>query len=171
MKRRDDPFGHGCFLIYLQIITAVLSTTAAAACEFHGTPWAQPIFARPHGDLVRIFGVSEHPVLKVDTAHDGWDLALPANASVMSSAPGRVSVAGRLGRLGNTVVVHHGNGWETVYGHLARLLVKPGDCVSATTAIGDSGATGLAIEPTLHFGIIFEGKAVDPADYLNLRPN
>lgn len=98
--------------------------------------------------------------------HDGIDILAEANALVASSAKGAVIEAGWDKDLGRYVRVNHDFGIETVYGHLARSFVKPGDQVRKGSPLGLVGNTGRSLGPHLHFEIIFKGKPVDPLPYL-----
>jgi len=98
--------------------------------------------------------------------HDGIDILAAENTLVMSAAKGIVTESGWDPDLGRYVRVNHDFGVETVYGHLARSLVKPGDQLAKGQPLGLVGNTGRSLGPHLHFEIIFKGKPVDPMPYL-----
>ena len=98
--------------------------------------------------------------------HDGIDILAEENALVVSAAKGVVVEAGWDQDLGRYVRVNHDFGFETVYGHLARVLVQTGDQVGKGMSLGLVGNTGRSLGPHLHFEIIFKGKPVDPLPYL-----
>ncbi len=102
----------------------------------------------------------------LEARHDGIDILAAENTVVMSAARGVVTESGWDRDLGRTVRVNHDFGMETVYGHLARAFVRPGDQVRKGSALGLVGNTGRSLGPHLHFEIIFRGEAVDPLPYL-----
>jgi len=102
----------------------------------------------------------------VDTAyHLGYDLSVTKNYPVEASNDGRVAFAGDLGIYGNAVILDHGLGLFTLYGHLSSIDVKVGDSVTKRRAIGKTGETGLAAGDHLHFGIYLDGLAVLPVEW------
>ena len=98
-----------------------------------------------------------HPILKVHRAHLGIDYGAPEGSPVQSIGSGRVLFAGRKGGDGNMVHVRHSNGYETMYLHLSRILVRGGQEVSQGQRIGLVGHTGLATGPHLDFRIKQQG--------------
>ena len=97
--------------------------------------------------------------------HYGFDLASTGGANVTSSNDGVVAFAGDLGIYGNCVIVDHGLGVHTLYGHLSRLDVAEGDRVSKGQSLGRSGSTGLAGGDHLHFAMLVGGEYVDPLEW------
>jgi murein DD-endopeptidase MepM/ murein hydrolase activator NlpD len=103
---------------------------------------------------------------KVSNAtHFGYDLASTSAAPIAAAAAGRVVYADELGIYGNCVLVDHGLGLGTLYGHLSRIDVAPGDTVERGEALGLSGSTGLAGGDHLHFAILVGGAYVDPLEW------
>jgi murein DD-endopeptidase MepM/ murein hydrolase activator NlpD len=100
--------------------------------------------------------------------HHGIDIAIPSGTDVKVARPGKVVKAGWLGVYGLALLVDHGNGVQTLYGHNQKLLTKVGERVEAGDRIAISGNTGRSTGPHLHFEIRFNGKTVDPNRYLPL---
>lgn len=98
--------------------------------------------------------------------HDGIDILAAENTVVVSAAKGVVVESGWDNDLGRYVRVSHDSQFETVYGHLARSFVQPGDQIRKGGVLGLVGNTGRTLGPHLHFEIIFKGVAVDPMPYL-----
>jgi murein DD-endopeptidase MepM/ murein hydrolase activator NlpD len=95
--------------------------------------------------------------------HPGIDLAVPEGSDVRASGGGTVEAAGNDSSYGLFVLLRHPAGYETMYGHLSRLLVTRGDDVRAGQVIALSGNTGRSTAPHLHFEIRHNGRSVDPS--------
>jgi murein DD-endopeptidase MepM/ murein hydrolase activator NlpD len=97
--------------------------------------------------------------------HLGFDLAVTANVPVRAANRGRVVYADYLGIYGNTVIVDHGMGVQSLYAHLSSIEVAPGDEVEQDEPLGRSGMTGLAGGDHLHFTMLVNGQMVTPVDW------
>jgi len=100
-----------------------------------------------------------------EATHYGFDLATTAHGPITASNSGRVIFADDLGIYGGCVVIDHGFGVTSLYGHLSRIDVAPGDTVAKGQTIGLSGATGLAGGDHLHFAILVRDTYVDPVEW------
>lgn len=98
--------------------------------------------------------------------HEGVDIAVGTGVPIGSAGPGTVIVAGWVGGYGNMVVVAHGGGLSTAYGHMSRISVSTGQQVSTGTVLGAVGCTGHCFGPHVHFEVRVNGAAVDPIPYL-----
>ena len=98
--------------------------------------------------------------------HAGVDLAAPVGTTILSTADGVVTDAGRESGYGNVVRVRHEFGFETVYAHLSRIRVKAGQQVSRGVQIGDMGSTGRSTGSHLHYEVRVNGKPQNPMTYL-----
>ena len=99
--------------------------------------------------------------------HPGLDIAAPTGAPVLAAGDGTVTFAGSDPEYGNLVILEHGLGLESRYGHNTRLSVQVGDRVSRGQPIATVGSTGNSTAPHLHFEIHKDGVPVDPRKYLN----
>lgn len=97
--------------------------------------------------------------------HLGFDLASFANAAVVAANKGKVLYAAELGIYGNCVIIDHGMGVQSLYGHLSSFAVKPGDMVEKGQEIGKTGMTGLAAGDHLHFTMLVNGQMVNPIEW------
>jgi len=97
--------------------------------------------------------------------HLGFDLAVTAHIPVIAANRGVVLYAGDLGIYGNCVIVDHGLGVQSLYGHLSSIDVKVGDPVEKGRTMGRSGMTGLAAGDHLHFTMLVNGRAVNPVEW------
>ena len=98
--------------------------------------------------------------------HAGTDVGVPTGTTVRASRAGQVTVAGWLGGYGNCVMIDHGDGVTTVYGHLSEITVSVGEYVDQGERVALSGNTGRSTGPHLHFEIRINGVCVDPEPYL-----
>jgi murein DD-endopeptidase MepM/ murein hydrolase activator NlpD len=112
------------------------------------------------------FGTRRDPFTGRPARHEGLDFAAPAGTPILASAGGRVVAAGASGAYGNAVVIDHGNGLATLYGHASRVFVRPGDLVMPQQAIAAVGSTGRSTGAHLHFEVMRRGIRVEPRDYL-----
>lgn len=112
------------------------------------------------------FGWRNHPITKVRHFHAGIDIAAPHGTPVRAAAAGRVVSAGRMGAYGLAVVIDHGSGYTTWYGHCSKLLVRVGDQVKEGQQIALVGSTGQSTGPHLDFRIKIGEYAVDPLELL-----
>lgn len=112
------------------------------------------------------FGNRLHPVLGVYKMHTGIDIAGAGcnGKNVVAAADGKVITAGWISGYGNTIVIDHGGGITTLYGHSQKLLVKVGQQVKKGDKIMLVGMTGYATGPHLHFEVRENGKYVNPLD-------
>lgn len=113
------------------------------------------------------FGARSAPKKGASTYHKGIDIACSVGTAVMASNGGTVSSAGWQSGYGYVVYIDHGNGVQTRYGHLSKILVSVGEHVSQGERIALSGNTGNSTGPHCHFEIRINGEAVNPLNYLN----
>lgn len=112
------------------------------------------------------FGVRTDPITGRRALHPGLDLGGPYGAQVLATAPGRVVHAGPEGAYGNMVEIDHGMGIHTRYGHLRKVLVRPGDRVTLHQPVGIMGSTGRSTGEHVHYEVRVDGVAHDPAQFL-----
>lgn len=98
--------------------------------------------------------------------HDGIDIAASRGAPITAALDGVVTFAGWYYSYGRTVIIDHGNGLQTRYGHAASLLVRPGQKVTKGQLIARVGSTGRSTGPHVHFEVRINGRAVNPMKYL-----
>lgn len=129
-------------------------------------PAIQPIGMK---DLVRFgssFGTRMHPILKVVRPHEGIDLTARRGTNIYATADGEVLQAGyRSGGFGKKVLIDHGFGYRTLYGHCDRILVEAGQHVKRGEVIATVGNTGLSKSPHLHYEVHVNGRPVNPINY------
>ena len=137
------------------------------AAEQKSSRWAAtPSIWPVKGWVTSGFGPRVSPFTEKPAWHDGLDIGAAANAPVQAPAQGRVTSVGFDPKLGNIVKVDHGFGIETLYGHLAKALVKEGQRVKRGEVVGLVGSSGLATGPHLHYMVKVHGQALDPVKYI-----
>ncbi len=115
-----------------------------------------------HGQISSYFG----ELRSGGHMHKGIDIATYLGANVYAAASGKVIYAGWQSGYGNTIMIHHGSGITTLYGHLEKILARYGQNVDKGDTIGLVGSTGKSTGPHLHYEIRINGKRVDPMGYL-----
>ncbi len=115
------------------------------------------------GHITSRFGATEDIR---DHAHQGMDIAAPNGTTIKAAADGTVTYAGWLGGYGNLVIISHGNGIQTYYGHCSKIYVSVGTQITAGDSIAAVGSTGNSTGNHLHFEIRKNGSQVNPQKYL-----
>jgi len=112
------------------------------------------------------YGLRHDPFTGRLARHTGLDIPAAHGTPILASGGGRVVSAGLRGAYGRAVVIDHGGGLATLYGHASKLLVRPGDVVMPNEPIALVGSTGRSTGPHLHFEVLRNGKRVEPSQYL-----
>jgi murein DD-endopeptidase MepM/ murein hydrolase activator NlpD len=118
------------------------------------------------GAIGSYFGRRRDPFTGAPEIHPGLDISALYGSRVLAPADGKVLVAAREGDYGNLVILDHGNGVTTRYGHLARFESRVGSTVRRGDVIGYVGGTGRATAPHLHYEVRLDDRAVNPTTYL-----
>jgi murein DD-endopeptidase MepM/ murein hydrolase activator NlpD len=117
------------------------------------------------GRMTSPYGYRIHPILRYRRLHTGIDFGAPYGAPIVAAASGRVVLAGWNGGYGKTVRIAHGNDLLTLYGHMSRIAVSPGQQVAAGQVIGYVGSTGMSTGPHLHYELHRGGERINPASF------
>lgn len=126
-------------------------------------------FAWPVPSSSRItseYGYRIHPVYKTKRFHSGIDIGASYGTDIVAAADGTVTLATTNGGYGKCIVINHGSGISTLYGHNSSLLVKVGDTVTRGQVIAKAGSTGVSTGPHCHFEVRVNGTTTDPTAYL-----
>jgi murein DD-endopeptidase MepM/ murein hydrolase activator NlpD len=130
------------------------------------TPAIQPVSNKDLSRLASGFGYRIDPVYKTTKFHAGLDFAAPQGTPIYATANGTVEVAGNTGNgYGNHVVINHGYGYGTLYGHMFKVKVRSGQKVKRGEIIGYVGSTGKSTGPHCHYEVHRNGDPVDPVYY------
>src|SRR5581483_11423174 len=131
--------------------------------------WSQPFLQQANSKVEANFADVRNYIYKgrkIDQqVHLGYDLSITQHVGVEASNDGRVLYAAPLGIYGNCIVLDHGYGLQTIYGHLSALAVHEGDLVKRGQIMGNSGDTGMAGGDHIHFSMQLEGVQIDPKEW------
>lgn len=151
----------------LRLVSPVRPGAASGATLRYSGP-----IARPRGIPVRYAAVSSnfgpriHPLIGTLRFHAGIDLPAPSGTPVHATATGMVTYAGWLGGYGLCVIVDHGGGYTTLFGHLSAAHAALGALVHSGQVLGRVGSTGQSTGPHLHYEVRRDAVPVDPRRYL-----
>ncbi len=165
----DYGTGLGQLELELALLEASIEHIADAAAARDLTDMAYPNRVPVFGAMPHIssgFGVRRDPFTGRLARHMGLDIPAQQGAAILASGGGRVVSAGFRGPYGNAVVIDHGNGLQTLYGHCSKLFVHTGDLVMPRQKIAAVGSTGRSTGPHLHFEVIRDGQRVEPGRIL-----
>lgn len=127
------------------------------------TPAIQPVSNKDLNRIASGFGYRIDPVYKTTKFHAGLDFSAPQGTPIYATADGTVITAGSTGNgYGNHVVINHGYGYETLYGHMVRVKARNGQSVKRGEVIGWVGSTGKSTGPHCHYEVHKNGNKIDP---------
>ena|GEM_PF-1273204 len=159
----------------IAVLATASSTDADAAVGAGGMPevsgdWGYPLA----GDYFKGRGFGYHPIKGCSfcsTNHKGYDMAQECGAKIFAAGPGKVTIAGAHYGWGNTVIISHGGGIDTLYGHMqwGSIRVHVGQRVTTGTVLGAEGNTGNSVGCHLHFEVRVDGTAVPPERFMAAR--
>lgn len=127
--------------------------------------WSLPVI----GKITSGFGYRMNPFTHKRQFHTGIDIAAPHGKPVKATKNGKVILAKELRGYGNTVIIEHKGGYQSLYAHLSKIRVKPGDTVRVNTIIGNVGNTGKSTGPHLHFEIRKDNTPIRPNSFFNRK--
>lgn len=175
-KELGTRFEEGIGLLYQQVsnydamLEGQRQRVLADVSRALAIPAIQPVDNKHLTLLTASFGERVHPFFKTMSQHDGVDYSVPVGTAVFATADGVVrSMQTRGQTSGLSVTLDHGNGYETVYSHLDKVVAEPGRKVSRGDIIAFSGNSGLSFAPHLHYEVRYRGRAVDPLNYFFLE--
>ena len=122
-----------------------------------------------NGRISDVFGYRRDPFTKRKTFHEGLDLGGSIGDDIKAAASGKVILAQRYSGYGRAVIIDHGRGLKTLYGHASKLLVKEGQLVKKGDVVAKVGSSGRSTGPHLHFEVLLFDEPVDPLQYLDKR--
>jgi murein DD-endopeptidase MepM/ murein hydrolase activator NlpD len=112
------------------------------------------------------YGLRMHPVLGIFRTHEGLDIVNDVGTPIYAAGDGTVEVAGQSGGgYGTMIVINHGYGYQSLYAHLSKVLVREGQRLKRGDLIGKSGKTGLVSGPHLHYEVRHDGICINPVNF------
>lgn len=152
-----------------QAARAAAAAAAAAAEQAQSYTWVQgsgQLGWPASGEITSPFGYRTHPIWGTTIYHAGIDIGVDEGVPVHAADGGTVVWSGWMGGYGYAVVIDHGNGLSTLYGHNSELVVSEGEAVGKGQVIAYAGSTGNSTGPHVHFEVRVNGDPVDPMGYL-----
>lgn len=117
--------------------------------------------------LLSGYGMRIHPIHKIKKMHEGIDFTAPKGTPIQATGNGKVITVERGGRgYGNHVVIDHGYGYQSLYGHMETVTVKEGQTLAKGQQIGTIGSTGTSTAPHCHYEVRYKGNPINPIDYV-----
>ena len=127
------------------------------------TPAIQPVSNKDLNRIASGYGYRIDPVYKTTKLHAGLDFSAPQGTPIYATADGKVTTAGNMGNgYGNHVIINHGYGYETLFGHMVRVKARNGQMVKRGEVIGWVGSTGKSTGPHCHYEVHKNGEKINP---------
>ncbi len=129
-------------------------------------PAIQPVSNKDMTRVASGYGWRIHPIYKTEKLHTGMDFTAPVGTEIYATGNGTVVKVEKDGRgYGNNVIINHGYGYQTLYGHMSKFSVRPGQKVKRGDLIGSVGNTGTSTGPHLHYEVHKNGNPVNPVNF------
>lgn len=148
-------------LSYDDLVRAVKDQSNRMEC----IPSIQPVMNKDLKRMASGYGWRVDPVYHVRRFHSGMDFTAPSGTEVMATGNGVVEFVGWKQGYGNTVIINHGYGYQTLYAHLSKHLCRVGQHVTRGDIIAEVGSTGKSTGPHLHYEVHVQGQHQDPSNY------
>ncbi len=162
MQEKIDKYQTELNSLDAQITTL---TTLNIGEDYVGGEFIWP--APGYSTITSKFGMRYHPVLKINNLHKGTDIAMPTGSYVIASNDGVVIQSMYTTGYGNMVMIDHGGGITTLYGHGSEIIAQTGQTVKRGDLIMKSGSTGWSTGPHLHFEVRINGTPIDSMEFLS----
>ncbi len=146
---------------YDEVVKAAKNQSQRMAC----IPAIQPVLNEDLKRMASGYGWRVDPVYHVRRFHSGMDFTAPTGTEVMATGNGVVDFVGWKQGYGNTIIINHGFGYETLYAHLSKQLCRAGQKVSRGDIIAEVGSTGKSTGAHLHYEVRVQGSPQDPSNY------
>ncbi len=169
IQQEIDAYRQEQYLMEEQIQLAIQNSQINI--RFMGNNMIWPV-GKSNTYITSYYGIRQHPILGVVKKHSGLDIGnTPYGTPALAAADGVVSFAGVMSGYGNCVMINHGDGVTTLYGHGQKILTELGAQVKQGDIIMEIGSTGRSTGPHLHFEVRINGSTVNPLTYLQAGQN
>lgn len=151
-------------------VSRLISQATASSSGYQGAPYSGGKLQWPVYGYYNIssgYVYRKKPIGSGYETHTGLDIPAPQGTDIHAAAPGKVITSGWIRGYGYTIMIDHGGGLVTLYGHNSRLVASVGDVVDTGDVIAKCGSTGNSTGPHCHFEVRVNGKHTDPTPYLN----
>ena len=166
-KLNDEITAYKNEQLRIETLIMQISTTPSIDIQYTGGALIWPV-AVSGTVITSYYGYREHPIQGIVKLHQGLDIGgADYGAPIVAALDGVVSYAGELGSYGNCVMIDHGNGITTLYGHGQKILTEKGKVVKQGDLIMEVGSTGNSTGPHRHFEVRINGYTQDPLKYVN----
>lgn len=166
-KLNDEITAYKNEQLRIETLIMQISTTPSIDIQYTGGALIWPV-AVSGTVITSYYGYREHPIQGIVKLHQGLDIGgADYGAPIVATLDGVVSYAGELGSYGNCVMIDHGNGITTLYGHGQKILTEMGKVVKQGDLIMEVGSTGNSTGPHCHFEVRINGYTQDPLKYVN----
>jgi len=129
-------------------------------------PAIQPIANKNLTRVASGYGNRIHPIYKTKKLHTGMDFTAPKGTEIYATGDGKIKKARRSRRgYGNHVIIDHGYGYQTLYAHMSKIIVRPGQKIKRGEVIGFVGNSGASVGPHLHYEVIKNGHKINPVNF------
>ncbi len=129
-------------------------------------PAIQPIANKNLGRMASGYGYRIHPIYKTRKLHTGMDFTAPKGTPIYATGDGKIEKVRRSRKgYGNHVIINHGYGYQTLYAHMSKYIVKRGQKVKRGEVIGYVGSTGTSVAPHLHYEVMKNKRKINPVNY------
>ena len=129
-------------------------------------PAIQPIANKNLGRMASGYGYRIHPIYKTRKLHTGMDFTAPKGTPIYATGDGKIEKVRRSRKgYGNHVIINHGYGYQTLYAHMSKYIVKKGQKVKRGEVIGFVGSTGTSVAPHLHYEVMKNKRKINPVNY------
>ena len=137
-------------------------------------PAIQPVSNKNLSRMASGYGYRIHPIYKTRKLHTGMDFSAKSGTPIYATGDGEISEINNLRNgYGKHVIINHGYGYKTLYGHMSKYIVHKGQKVKRGEVIGYVGSTGTSVAPHLHYEVIKDGRKINPVNfyYNDLTPD
>lgn len=150
----------------------IIKLSAQKEERLRATPSIQPVMNKDMKCMASGFGVRIDPIYKTKRFHAGMDFSGNMGSKIYATGDGVVSLSGWNSGYGNCVIINHGYGYETLYGHMSKIKARRGQKVRRGDVIGFMGSTGKSTGVHLHYEVHYKGKVMNPCHYyfMDLSP-